>query len=338
MSRRKSKQLRNNVQEPPAAPASLEPGQVLEAAAGTSWRPLVDGHLRDVRRERYRRLLLTVLLIFLLPVVCGLLVLPFFYRKVTASAPAPVQFSESGIYSLPAPPDFPAEGGSPLYEWLRLADPRQCLYPDSRAGFSRFLQFTPVYAADAFPRFKASESAAQPKYEELFSLIAPQHPRTVVNEELIRAWQQPVPPEWETTELSARPGVGRPVWHLADGTVVAAAEAPVLKEECLEHWRLAATREALSARLRRYGPRSITTGLEIQTFPALELPQVVDGRGLLPDRLAPMARVVLRQGCGDAALDQAAVEALRALVLQRAGDFPANSPVAYQLWVDWSCW
>ncbi|MBP5301005.1 MAG: hypothetical protein J6Y80_06330 [Victivallales bacterium] len=304
-----------------------------------AWRPLVDGRLTDVRRERYRRLLLAVVVILLLPVLCVLLVSPFFYRAATAAVPTASRFAESEIFSLPDSSQMHGDKTlATFYSWLALADPRQCLLPDSRAGFSRHLQFTPCYSAGPFPVYKSAESTGQPQYSELFSLIAPQYPRTIVNEEVNLLWQHPMPLTPMTGKLEVRPGAGRPVWHLSDGTVIEMDEEPALAPASLAHWQSGQTRAALAARLRESGAESTITRLEIQSLPSLKLPQLSEGEMKVDDSGIPVVRVVLRGSCGDSILDQAAGDAVRALVQRHSGKLGAQGAFTCQLWVDWTCW
>ncbi|MBO4619365.1 MAG: hypothetical protein J5654_04580 [Victivallales bacterium] len=329
MSRRKST-------IPPTSPvASDGDGVPAMAVEASQWQPLLaDPQMVVGRGEVLRRMLKTAVVIVVLPILCVLLLLPFFYRNNNAQSAVSLEFAESQIYSLPEY-DEASDTKSSLYEWLRFKDPRQFLLPDTHAGFSKFLQFEPHYAAAAFPVYQSAKAAGQPQYDELFRRIAPQFPRSIVNEQIHQFWQQ-VPSTMQVgAHLQVRDGAQRPVWRLADGMVVVPAEEPALTSEELAYWKSPETRSKLAKVFQNSGGRTL---LELQVLPAVTLPQVTL-QGMTQDepRIA-VNRVVLRRSCGDAVLDQAAISALRRLMSQHGAAMTTAVPGNYPVQVDWSCW
>lgn len=282
-------------------------------------------------------MLKTALLMVALPALCALLLLPFFYRNSTTPAPATVEFVESQIYSLPEYEKV-ADVESSIYEWLRLTDPRQYLLPDTRAGFSKFLKFEPRYGATAFPIYQSTKPARQPQYDELFSRIVPQFPRSVVNEQIHRFWQ-PLPLAVKQSDevlLQIKPSAQRPVWRLAGGMTIGPAEEPTLESDVLDYWKNSDNRRRLAEIFLSSGGRTI---LELQILPAVALPQVTNqGTATKNEPRIAVNRVVLRRSCGDATLDHAAVSALRRLMNQRADAMTSATPGNYPIQVDWNCW
>ena len=329
MSRRKS------TIQPTSPVVSDGDGVPAMAVEVSQWQPLLAAPQMVVGRgEILRRMLKTAVVIIVLPILCALLLLPFFYRNNKAQSTVSLEFVESQIYSLPEY-DESADSKSSIYEWLRFKDPRQFLLPDTHAGFSKFLRFEPHYAAAAFPVYQSAKAAGQPQYDELFSRIAPQFPRSIVNEQIHQFWQQ-VPSTMQVgAHLQVKPGAQRPVWRLADGMAVVPAEEPALPSEALAYWKSTETRTRLAKIFQSGGGRTV---LELQILPAVTLPQMTL-QGMTQDepRIA-VNRVVLRRSCGDAVLDQAAIGALRRLMNQHAVAMTTAAPGSYSIQVDWSCW
>ena len=331
MSRRKSK-------TPPSSPSSAVCEAAVSSSPACAWRPLDVAQRPVGSGEVFRRILQAVAVMVALPLVCALLLVPFFYRNSSATAAALAAGAESQIFFLPEYEEVADDGdASTIYDWLRIEDPRQYLLPDTRAGFSRFLHFRPLYAAEAFPVYQAAKAPEPPQYAELFSRIAPQFPRTIVNEQIQDFWKQlPTEVMVAKKQLPTRAGAGRPVWRLADGTVVPVAEEPQVSDEVLEYWRSDESRARLAkTSLQKDGGRTM---LEVQILPSVAMPQLVTATPLQDEPRLPVNRVVLRRSCGDARLDQAAVAALRRLLLRRSADVVAARPGRYSLQVDWGCW
>ena len=312
-------------------------GDALEADVAT-WQPLFVAPRLAKRGEFLRRMIWSAVVLCLLPPLCVLLLLPFFYRKSTAIPFSSLDFEGSRIISMPEYDEVANDWhGAKFYDWIRLEDPRQYLLPDTRAGFSYFLRFQPKYTAASFPVYHSSKPQTQPQYDELFSRIAPQFPRTIVNEQIHRFWQhQPTAKiEAGTASLQQTPGAKRPVWRLADGTAIPPSEEPVLSNDALEYWKNPQTRTNL-AKIFRNEPG--WTVLELQVLPSATLPRLTTAGALSDEPRIAVNRVVLRRSCGDIRLDQAAVEALRQL-LDRQGSAMGTAPIGnYPLQVDWSCW
>ena len=303
-----------------------------------AWQGLGVAPLPAGRRELVRRVLMAVAVICVLPVLCALLLLPFFYYTSDETAPPAMELKDSQLFSLPEYEMVDGKGlDSTVYDWLRLDDPRQWLLPDTRAGFSKFLQFQPRYAAAAFPIYQSSKPPAQPQYDELFSRIAPHFPRAIVNEQIHELWQREPARGYAPPALELRPGAQRPVWRLADGTPVPSAEEPVLTDDALEYWRSPETRERLAKRLRLDTARTI---LEIQILPTAAIPQLDAYSRTLSAQDDPRisaTRVVLRKSCGEPRLDQAAATALRQLLGKQSVTMSAP-PGRFLVQVDWGCW
>ena len=290
--------------------------------------------------ETRRRYFAAAVLICVLPFLCGLLLLPFFYRKSNAATVSTTVLAGSQIYSLPEYEEVLASNGDVAwYEWMRLADPRQCLLPDSRAGFSRFNHFQPHYAAAAFPQYQTAKMTRQPLYHELFALISPQSPRTLANEQVNLLWQRHYSLMPNELPLQLKPSVQRPVWRLADGTPLIESEAPILPADALEYWKDENTQKRLAEHLRNsFSEMNGQTVLELRVPPGVTLPRMSsqESRDWEPPLVVP--RVVLRRSCGDARLDHAAVVALRNLLEQRSSAIQTASPGNHLLLVDWTCW
>ena len=317
-----------------------KPSKPRRTAPRTKWRPLDVKARAEQPGETRRRCAYAALCICVLPPLCALLLLPFFYRKSNAAVLSLTELEGSHIYCLPEYEEVLASGEDPAwYEWMRMADPRQCLAPDLRAGFSRFSHYRPHYAAAACPQYQSTKPARQPLYHELFALISPQSPRTLVNEQLNLLWQRQNSLARPALPLRLKPTVHRPVWRLIDGTPVAVAEAPVFPEEVLAYWRDADTRTRLAERPR--GASSEASGqtlLELQVPPGVSLPRLSasDPHDWEPPLVVP--RIVLRRSCGDGRLDQAAMEALRVLLAERSEAMQSAPPGNHLLIADWSCW
>ena len=325
MSRRKSKTKSTSKASCPSKPSSVSPSQaspppgvsrsrkrkapspaasksVSQAVVDSEWRGLNVRESARLHGELPRRVFSAAMLICVLPPLCALLLLPFFYRKSNAGVlVSPEGLERSQVYSLPEYEAVVADGQDlSWYEWVRLADPRQCLLPDWSAGFSRFNQFRPEYSAAQFPRHQSTKPARQPLYHELFALITPQSPKTLANEQVNLLWQKQNSLVQNTLPLKLTPSVHRPVWRFADGTPIAEAEAPVFPAATLDYWRNPDTRGRLAERMREAGDGTIgQTVLELQVPPGVKLPRVapMSSDGLEAPMVVP--RVVLRRSCGD---------------------------------------
>ena len=311
------------------------------AGGDSEWHVLNVSEVARPRGELLRRFLSAAVLICILPPLCALMLLPFFYRKTNAGViVTSEELDHSWVYSLPEYEEAVASGKNlSWYNWVRLADPRQCLLPDWRAGFSRFNQFQPQYAAEGFPKYQSSKTARQPLYHELFALISPQSPKTLANEQVNLLWQRQNSLMQNAIPLKLKPSVHRPVWQFSDGLPIAEDEAPVLSAEALNYWRAPETRKRLGERMRDAADGTIgRTLLELQIPPGVKLPRVTATSSDSLEAPLVVPRVVLRRSCGDGRLDQAAIEALRVLLGRRSTAVQTAKPGSHFLSVDWSCW
>lgn len=241
--------------------------------------------------------------LFLAILVVLLLHLPFLLLKPGSEEAAPAQ-PQRRLAAIAQPEAAHTSSEKALWRWIEFSDPSQWYFPTAQ-GFSRYNVFAAL-PGPALPHFTLSPAAVPevPLVESrLEGHLPPLDERGFLALECA-SLPDPVLPERGELPFPA------PRWRILGGGVL--ANPPEFPDEVSKLVQESWEKKEISG--------LIPTVMEVEFLPGFSVP-----------------RLLLRSSCGVAALDRAALDALRGFLRRKAG--PAlweGAPAArFQLLVEW---
>ena len=242
--------------------------------------------------------------LFLAIFVVVLLHLPLLLLKPGSEEAAPTQPQRS-LAAIAQPEEARTPSEKAFWRWIEYSDPSQWYFPTAQ-GFSRYNVFGALPGPE-LPHFALSP-AEPPKVSLSESRLEGHLPPLDERDFLglkCASLPEPVAPETDPLAFLA------PRWRILGGGVL--ANPPEFSAETLKLRQESWQKKELSGFL--------PTVMEVEFLPGLSVP-----------------RLLLRSSCGVAALDRAALDALRGFLRRKAG--PAlweGAPAArFQLLVEWA--